>query len=88
MRGLNDNDKKDLVKCFLKDRKCDLLCLQHKKLEDVQLSNIHGIWGNGSVEFAALKAIGSADSISGMWYKNSFHLASSSCGDFSVRGIC
>ena len=87
MRGLNDRDKIYLLKNFLRDWKCDLVCLQEMKLENVQLSHIRSIWGNHSVGFAALNAIGSTGGILVMWDENTGHLVSSSCGDFSFTCI-
>ena len=54
VRGINDRDKRALPKFFLRDWNCDLICLQETKLEDVELSNIHSIWGNEPVKFAVL----------------------------------
>lgn len=41
MRGLNDNDKIDLLKKILGEEKYDLACRQETKHEDVQVSDIH-----------------------------------------------
>ena len=84
MRGINDRDKRALLKNFLRDWKCDLICIQETKLEEVALPNIRSIWGNQAVGFAVLKAIGTAGGILVMWNKNSFHLISSHCGEFSI----
>ena len=59
MRGINDRDKRVLLKSFLRDWNCDLICLQKTKLEHAELSDIRSIWGNQHVGFAILKAIGS-----------------------------
>ena len=35
MRGINDRDKRVLLKNVLRGWNCDLICLQEPKLEDV-----------------------------------------------------
>jgi len=40
VRGINDLHKRDVLKSFLRDWKCDLICLQETKLEDDSLSII------------------------------------------------
>ena len=84
VKGINDRDKRVLLKNFLRDWKCDLICLQETKLEDVELSDICSIWGNQHVGFAIVKAIGLVGGILVLWNKNSFQLSFSYCGDFSI----
>ena len=84
VRGINGRDKRVLLKNFLRDWNCDLICLQETKLEDFELSDIRSIWGNQHVGFAVLKAIGSAGGILVLWNKNSFQLISSYCSQFSI----
>ena len=84
MRGINDRDKRALLKIFLGDWNCDLICIQETKLEEVELADIRSIWGNHVVGFAVLKAIGAPGGILVVWNKNSFHLISSYCGEFSI----
>ena len=83
-RGINDHDKRVLLKNFSRDWNCDLICLQEAKLEDVELSDICSIWGNQPIGFAVLKVIGLAGGILVLWNKNSFQLVSSFCGEFSI----
>ena len=52
MRGINDLRKRDVLKKFLRDWKCDLVCLQETKLEEVSLSIVRSLWGHYSVDFA------------------------------------
>ena len=84
VRGIHDRDKRALLKNFLRDWNCDLICIQETKLEEVELADIRSIWGNHVVGFAVLKAIGTAGGILVLWNKNSFHLISSYCGEFSI----
>ena len=56
VRGINDLCKRDILKSFLRDWKCDLICLQESKLEAVSLPTIRTLWGHYSVGFVFLKA--------------------------------
>ena len=84
MRGINDSNKRSILKNILREWRCNLVCIQETKLEDVQLSDIRSIGGNQYLDFVALKAQGTAGGIIVMWDRNSFNLVSSSCGDFSI----
>jgi len=78
VRGINDLRKRDVLKRFLRDWKCDLICFQETKLEDILLSVIRSLWGQHFVGFVFLKAAGASGGILVMWDKNTFNLVSSS----------
>ena len=82
MRGINDRDKKVLLKSFLRDWKCDLVCLQETKMEAISLSDVRALWGNHFVDFAALNAVGLSGGVLVMWDKSVYRLVSSFCGYF------
>jgi len=84
VRGLNDSHKRDVIKSFLREWRCDLICLQETKLEVVSLSVIRSLWGNFSAGFDFLKAEGASGGIIVMWDKNIFNLVSSSQWVFSL----
>jgi len=87
VRGINDLRRRDVLKSFLRNWKCDLICLQETKLEDVSLSVIHSLWGHYSVGFTFLKAMGASRGIIVMWDKSTFNLVSSSQEEFSITCI-
>jgi len=87
VRGINDLRKRDVLKFFLRDWKCDLICLQETKLEDVSLSVIRSLLGHYSVGFFFLKVVGASVGIIVMWDKNIFNLVSSSQGEFLITCI-
>ena len=84
MRGINDLRKRDVLKSFLREWKCDLICLQETKLEDVSPSVIRSLWGHNSVGFVCLKAVGASGGVIVMWDKTTFSLVSSVQGEFSI----
>ena len=43
VRGINDLRKRDILKGFLRDWKCDFICLQETNLEEVSLSIIRSL---------------------------------------------
>ena len=55
--GINDFYKRDVLKSFLRDSKCDPICLQEAKLEDFSLSVIR------SFGFVFLKVAGASGGI-------------------------
>jgi len=63
VRGISDLLKRDVVKSFLRGWKCDLICLQETKLQDISLSVIRSLWGQYSVGFMFLKAAGASGAL-------------------------
>ena len=86
VRVINDRDNKVLLKRFLRDWKCDLVCLQETKMEAVSPSDIRSFWGYHSVDFVALNAA-SSGGVLVMWDKSVYRMVSSFCGDFSITCI-
>jgi len=87
VRGLNDIVKRALLRSVLREWNCDLVCLQETKLETIELADVRSVWGIQSAGFAMLRATGTAGGILVLWNTNTFHLISSSCGEFSVTCI-
>ena len=84
VRGLNDINKRAMLKNVLREWHCDLICLQETKLEDVNFNVVRSIWGNHHVGFSVLKARGAAGGVLVLWNANMFHLFDSLIGDFSI----
>ena len=55
VRGINDLRKRDVLKNYLRTWKCDLICLQETKLEDVSLSVIRSLWGHYALALLFLR---------------------------------
>jgi len=56
-------NKRLILKNILREWRCNLVCIQETKLEDVKLSDIRSIGGNQYSDFVALKAQGTAGGI-------------------------
>ena len=63
------------------------MCLQETKLEAVSPSDVRALWGNHSIDFAALNAVGLSGGVLVIWDKSVYRLVSSFCGDFSITCI-
>jgi len=87
VRGLNNNGKRALLRNVLRDWKCDLICLQETKMEDVEICDVRSFWGIQHVGFSVLRAVGAAGGVLIMWNSISFQLISSFSGEFSVTCI-
>ena len=57
VRGLNDSQKRLVVRNLLQEWKCDVVCLQETKLAGVDSQLVCSIWGCRYVDWVALDAI-------------------------------
>ncbi|XP_057475897.1 uncharacterized protein LOC130763883 [Actinidia eriantha] len=81
MRGLNDPDKRKVIKGLLKRWNCNVVCLQETKLKEVDRTIIASLWGGRWVKWEVLRAEGSAGEILMMWNSSVV-----SCLD-SIQGV-
>jgi hypothetical protein len=58
IRGLNNPQKCERVKFWLRQWKYDIICLQETKLESVDRRIIRRLWGNPYVDWEVLEAVG------------------------------
>ena len=67
VRGLNDSQKRLVVRNLLQEWKCDVVCLQETKLAGVDSQLVCSIWGCRYVDWVALDAIQTAGGVLIMW---------------------
>jgi hypothetical protein len=91
VRGLNNPHKCDRVKFWLRQWKCDIVCLQETKLEFLDRRIIRSLWGNPYVDWEFLEAVGTAGGVLLLWDKRVVEKLDSFVGRFSVsclwRGV-
>ncbi len=67
VRGLNNPKKRESVKYWLRNWKCDVVCLQETKLAEVDLQLVRSLWGNSFVGWEFLPAVGSVGGVILLW---------------------
>ena len=92
VRGLNNPQKRERVKFWLRQWKCDIICLQESKLNSLDKGIIRSIWGNPYVGWEVLHAEGTSGGVILMWDKRIVEKLDVLVGRFSVscvwRGVC
>jgi hypothetical protein len=80
------------VKFWLRQWKCDIVCLQETKLDTLNRRIIRSLWGNPYVDWEVLAAMGTAGGVLLLWDKRVVEKLDSFVGRFSVsclwQGVC
>jgi hypothetical protein len=84
VRGLNNPQKRGVVKILLQDWKCDVVCLQETKLGGIDLGVIRSLCGNPYIDWVALNAVNTVGGVLLMWDKRVLEKVDSVVGTFSV----
>jgi hypothetical protein len=84
VRGLNNPHKRDLVKFWLRDWKCDVVRLQETKLDYLDWRVIRSLWGNPYADWEVLDVVGTAGGVLLLWDKRVVEKLDSFVGRFLV----
>ena len=79
------------MKFWLRNWKCDIVCLQETKLETLDRRIVRSLWGNPYVDWVFLEAVGTAGGVLLLWDKRVVEKLDSFVGRFFVsclwRGV-
>uniref|UniRef100_A0A2N9IM18 Reverse transcriptase domain-containing protein n=1 Tax=Fagus sylvatica TaxID=28930 RepID=A0A2N9IM18_FAGSY len=84
VRGLNNPQKRERVKFWLRLWKGDIVCLQETKLDFLDRGIVRSIWGNPYVDWEFLEAVGTAGGVLLLWDKRVVEKLDSFVERFSV----
>jgi hypothetical protein len=84
VRGLNNPQKRESVRYWLRSWKCDVVCLQETKLAEVDLQVVRSLWDNSFIGWEFLPAVGSAGGVILLWDNRVVEKLDSVVKNFSV----
>lgn len=87
VRGLNDSAKCVVVKNFLRNSKCCVVCLQETKLPSISLTKSRTIFGFHLQEFRVLHPIGTKGGLLTAWNPFLFECVEDWAGLFTLNVV-
>ena len=63
VRGVNDNDKRKIIKAFLNSQKAELVCLQETKMQNLDSRRVLSLGVGRNSQWGAVDACGAAGGI-------------------------
>ena len=84
VRGLNNPQKRELVKYWLRNWRCDVVYLQETKLAEIDLQLVRSLWDNSFVDWEMLPATGTAGGVLLLWDRRVLEKLDSVVCQFSV----
>ncbi len=67
VRGINNPQKRDRVKFWLRQWQCNIVCLQETKLDTLDQRVIRSVWSNPYVDWEMLDVVGTVGGVLLMW---------------------
>ena len=84
VRGVNDSDKRKVIKNLIRTNKVDLVCLQETKVQEMNLDMVRSLGVGRFLDWIAMNAEGSAGGILLFWDKRRMSRLETMAGGFSV----
>ena len=84
IRGLNDRNKRKLIKALISSHKVDLVCLQETKMSEMSLGVVRSLGVGSFLEWGALNARGATGGVVVYWDSRVLELLGMEVGLFSI----
>ena len=84
VRGVNDPNRRKIIRNFIRYQRVDLVCLQETKIQDMTASVAHSLGVGRLSDWRALNAEGSTGGILLFWDKRIMELVDSEFGLFTI----
>ena len=84
VRGVNDSDKRKVIKNLIRTNRVDLVYLQETKVQEMNVDMVRNLGVGRFLNWTALNAEGSAGGILLFWDKRRINMVDSMVGSFSV----
>ena len=84
VRGVNDPDRRKIIRNFIRNQRVDLVCIQETKIQEMTTAVARSLGVGRLSDWRALNAEGSAGGIILFWDKKTMELVDSEIGLFSI----
>ena len=84
VRGVNDKNKRKIIKALISSQKVDLVCLQETKMTEMSLGVVRSLGVGRFLEWGALNAWGAAGRVVVFWDNKVLELVRMDVGLFSI----
>ena len=84
VRGVNDSEKRKVIKNLIRTNRVDLVCLQETKVQEMNVDMVCSLEVGRFLNWTALNAEGSVGGILLYWDKRRISMVDSMVGSFSV----
>ena len=84
VRGVNNRDKRKVLKAFIRSKKVDIVCLQETKIQNMSVGIVRSLGVGRFLDWGTVDAKGSSEGILVFWDKRVVELIDMEIGIFSV----
>ena len=84
VRGVNDKNKRKVIKALIKLQRVDLVCLQETKIQDISQKVVHNLGVGRFLGWGAVSVRGAAGGVVVFWHNRVLELVGMEVGLFSI----